>query len=143
MKLIVVSDIHGNYDASRALPEDYDELWVLGDLVNYGPQPREVVAEIMAQASAVVRGNHDHVVAHKGEARWEPRYASIAETTRRYTASVLSEQQKEFLRSLPLAATLERSGTKFYLTHATPSNPLHGSYLPESHEPRDISGEDV
>lgn len=41
MKIVIISDIHANYDAWRALPEDYDELWVLGDLVNYGPQPTE------------------------------------------------------------------------------------------------------
>jgi hypothetical protein len=27
MKLVIVADIHGNHDALRALPEDYDELW--------------------------------------------------------------------------------------------------------------------
>lgn len=36
MKLVISSDIHGNHDALRARPEDYDELWVLGDLVTYG-----------------------------------------------------------------------------------------------------------
>jgi hypothetical protein len=35
--------VHGNYEALRGLPEDFDELWVLGDLVNYGPEPEEVV----------------------------------------------------------------------------------------------------
>ena len=40
MKMVIISDIHGNHDALRALPEEYDELWVLGDLVNYGPSPR-------------------------------------------------------------------------------------------------------
>ena len=34
MKIVIVSDIHANYDAWGPLPEDYDELWVLGDLVN-------------------------------------------------------------------------------------------------------------
>ena len=34
MKLVIVADIHGNPDALRALPEDYDELWVLGARVN-------------------------------------------------------------------------------------------------------------
>ncbi len=43
MKIVMISDIHGNFDALNALSESYDELWVLGDLVNYGPQPREVV----------------------------------------------------------------------------------------------------
>ena len=133
-KIVIIADIHGNYDALSALPEDYDELWVLGDLVNYGPQPQEVVADIMAHASAVIRGNHDHAIAHDSDPHWKPRYSRMAETTRNYTASVLSDQQKEFLRNLPLGATLERRGTTFYLTHATPSDPLHGSHLPDSEE---------
>ena len=51
MKIVIISDIHGNYDALRALPDDGDELWVVGDLVNYGPEPREVVAHIMAKGA--------------------------------------------------------------------------------------------
>ncbi|CAD5293432.1 hypothetical protein BOSE62_71506 [Bosea sp. 62] len=30
MKLVIISDIHGNFDALRALPERFDELWGLG-----------------------------------------------------------------------------------------------------------------
>ena len=60
MKITIISDIHANFDALQAFPEDYDELWVLGGLVNYGPQPTEVVDQIMKTAEIVVRGNHDH-----------------------------------------------------------------------------------
>jgi hypothetical protein len=35
----IITDLHGNCEALRCLPEAYDELWVLGDLVNYGPEP--------------------------------------------------------------------------------------------------------
>jgi len=83
----------------------YDELWVLGDLVNYGPQSREVVEEIRARASLVVRGNHDHAVGHDDDSRWSARYRALAETTRRHTASVLSNAQKAYLRDLPLYAS--------------------------------------
>jgi protein phosphatase len=127
MKIVIVADIHANLDALRALPEGYDELWVLGDLVNYGPEPREVVEAVMAKAAAVVRGNHDHAVAHDDDSRWSPRYRAVAEATRRYTSSVLSAAQKEFLRGLPLQARVERDGTAFHLVHARPSDPLHGS----------------
>jgi hypothetical protein len=44
VKLLIVSDIHANLEALQAvLAESHDELWVLGDLVNYGPNPSEVV----------------------------------------------------------------------------------------------------
>ena len=29
MKIIIISDLHGNFDALSALPELGDELWVL------------------------------------------------------------------------------------------------------------------
>lgn len=134
MKLVIVSDIHGNHDALRALPEDYDELWVLGDLVNYGPQPGEVVAEVMEKASLAVQGNHDHAVAYDDDSRWSPRYRPIAEATRRYTSSVLSDAQKSYLRGLPLQAQAERDGLRFHLTHAMPSDPLYGRH------PKDAEG---
>jgi hypothetical protein len=43
LKIVIIADLHGNYEAFRALPEGYDELWLLGDLVNYGPEPAAVV----------------------------------------------------------------------------------------------------
>ncbi len=132
MKLVIISDIHGNHDALRALPEEYDELWVLGDLVNYGPQPKEVVAEVMAKASLVVQGNHDNAVAYDDDSRWSARYRPIAEATRRFTSSVLSDAQKAYLRGLPLQAQAERDGLLFHLTHATPSDPLYGRCATEA-----------
>jgi predicted phosphodiesterase len=42
MKILMISDIHGNYDALSAFQETYDELWVLGDLVDYGPEPKGI-----------------------------------------------------------------------------------------------------
>lgn len=57
MRIAIISDIHGNYDAWSAFPEHYDELWVLGDLVNYGPQPCEVIEDIKKKASLACRGH--------------------------------------------------------------------------------------
>lgn len=131
MKLVIVADIHGNYDALRALPEDYDELWVLGDLVNYGPQPREVVEEVMKTASLVIQGNHDHAVAHDDDSRWTNRYRAMAEATRRYTSSILSDAHKTYLRGLPVQAQAERDGCRFHLVHAMPSDPFYGRCPPE------------
>jgi predicted phosphodiesterase len=131
MKVVIVSDIHGNYDAWRALPEDYDELWVLGDLVNYGPQPAEVVDEVSERASLVVQGNHDNAVGHEDDSLWTSRYRVMAEATRRFTSSVLSDAQKRYLRDLPLHTGAVRCGKRFHLTHAMPSNPLYGRCAPD------------
>lgn len=134
MKLVIVADVHGNHDAWRALPEDYDELWVLGDLVNYGPQPREVVEDVMKTASLVVQGNHDFAVAHDDDSQWSARYRAMAEATRRYTSSVLNDEHKAYLRGLPVQARAERGGCRFHLVHAMPSNPFYGRCPPSGDE---------
>ena len=72
MKIVIISDLHGNYDALSALPESGDELWVLGDLVNYGPQPRAVLNFVRSHAAAVVRGNRDHAVGFDVDPRCTP-----------------------------------------------------------------------
>jgi protein phosphatase len=137
VKIAIVSDIHGNYDAWRCLPEEYDELWVLGDLVNYGPQPSEVVSEVMERAAFVVQGNHDHAVGHEDDSLWTPRYRMIAEATRQFTSSVLTDAHKKYLRELTSHVRAERGGQRFYLTHALPTNPLYGRCSPDGEQWKD------
>jgi len=133
MKIAIISDLHGNWEAVRSFPEKYDELWVLGDLVNYGPEPGAVVDFVKASSTVVVRGNHDHSLGYDVDPRSTPRYQKMADITRRYSASVLKKEQKEFLRALPLKLELNRQDTRFYLCHAKPSDPLYW-YCPEQSE---------
>jgi putative phosphoesterase len=133
MKLLIISDIHGNFDALSAMTETYDELWVLGDLVNYGPEPSAVVDFVKSKAAVAVRGNHDHAVGYGEDPRCSPLYREMAEATGRITDSVLTFGQKHFLRGLPLTLEIQRENTRFYLCHAIPSDPLFGYCEAESH----------
>ncbi len=126
MRIVIVSDIHGNFDALSKLPEKYNELWVLGDLVNYGPEPGAVIDFVNSNAWLIVRGNHDHAVGFNEDPRCSARFREMAEATRRFTDSVLSFGHKHFLQQLPPFAETERGNTRFYLSHAIPSNPLFG-----------------
>jgi protein phosphatase len=128
MKIVIISDVHGNYDALSHLPEDYDQLWVLGDLVNYGPQPAEVVNFVRRHAAHVVRGNHDHSIGFGEAPRCTPRFREMAETTRRYTEAILSEDDKKYLRSLPLQTDVWVGKTRCRLCHALPSDPPFKDY---------------
>jgi protein phosphatase len=130
LKIVIITDLHGNCEALRCLPETYDELWVLGDLVNYGPDPAAIVDFVKAKSAVTVRGNHDHSIGYDVDPRCGARFQKMAETTRQYTASVLNKSQKEFLRELPLHVELRRQDKRFYLCHAKPSDPLYG-YSPE------------
>jgi putative phosphoesterase len=145
MKIVIISDIHGNFDALSALPESGDELWVLGDLVNYGPEPGAVIEYVKTKAAFIVRGNHDHAIGYNKDPHCSPRFREVAEATGRYTSSVLNFGQKHFLRSLPLQSDIERSGSRFHLCHAIPSNPLFGYCEADSDqwakEVRDLSAD--
>lgn len=126
MKIVIISDLHSNFDALGALPESGDELWVLGDLVDYGPLPAEVVSYVRNHSTVVIRGNHDNAVGFDVDPRCTLRYKDMADETMRYSEDALDEDAKRFLRNLPLAETPERDGRRFYLCHAIPSNPLYG-----------------
>ena len=52
MKIAIISDIHGNLAAVEAFPEkSFDHLWCLGDLVDYGPRPHQVIQWVRHHAT--------------------------------------------------------------------------------------------
>jgi putative phosphoesterase len=132
MRICIISDLHANLEALSVLPRDYDELWVLGDLVNYGPNPAEVIDFVRSQASITIRGNHDHSVGFGADCGCSPHFRAMAEATRDYTCSVLSWTDKQFLRNLPTCAYRRVDGHSFFLCHATPSDFLYEYRPPDS-----------
>jgi len=62
VRILVLSDIHGNLDAleaclASAVP--YDIVVNLGDIVGYGASPNEVIERSRGLGKYFVRGNHD------------------------------------------------------------------------------------
>lgn len=62
----IISDIHSNLEALRAVLADaaqhsVSEIYCLGDVVGYGPNPRECLEAVM-KCPVVLLGNHDHAV---------------------------------------------------------------------------------
>lgn len=134
MKIVIVSDIHANLAALESLPErDFDQLWCLGDLVDYGPKPHEVVQWVKRTAAITVRGNHDHAAGFSADPRCSLPFKRLAAETLSYTQKVCTEDDIRFLRSLPIQREAEVQSTLFYLVHATLTDPLFG-YCPEHSE---------
>jgi len=124
MRALIISDLHANLEAVKALPSDVDQIWVLGDLVNYGPSPAEVIQFIRERATLVVRGNHDNSVGFGEDPRCSARFRAMAEETGRFTQSVLTEEERRYLRGLPLTTAIEVDGAQVFMCHAAPSDPL-------------------
>ncbi|MGA7409665.1 MAG: metallophosphoesterase family protein [Bryobacteraceae bacterium] len=132
MRILIVSDLHANLEAVSVLPADYDQLWVLGDLVNYGPNPHEVIEFVWKNASLVVRGNHDNAIGFDTDPRCSGPYKAMAVEMGRVTQTLISEEERGYLRNLPLIFRTEVPGDRFHLCHATPTDPLFAYRPPES-----------
>ena len=105
MRLGVIADIHGNFDALTAVLADMgtvDRVLCLGDLVGYGPEPNECCARIRQLPGLVcVAGNHD--LAAIGRVETES-FNPWARAAVEWTALTLAPEQATFLAGLPLTA---------------------------------------
>lgn len=122
MRILVISDIHANYEALEAVLADagaVDETWCLGDIVGYGPDPNLCVETVRERPNLTcLPGNHDVAMlggmllsAFNGEAR-----RSLELQSR-----MLMADNVDFLRSLP-DSTLSRG--EVTLAHASPRDPI-------------------
>jgi protein phosphatase len=134
VKIVIISDIHANLAALEALPErDFDQLWCIGDLVDYGPRPHEAVQWVKRSAAIAVRGNHDHAAGFSVDPQCGLPFKRLAAETLRYTQEVCTKEDLKFLRELPVHSEIAVDSTKFCLVHSTPTDPLFG-YCPEQSE---------
>lgn len=126
MRILVISDLHANWPALEAVlaAEPFDRLMVGGDLVSYGPHPREVIEAVRRRATVTVRGNHDNALAHQVDCRCAPSSKPLAEATRAVHRERLSPDEVAFLGSLPLTASTELGGARFFSVHASPRDRL-------------------
>jgi len=103
MRIALISDIHGNNIALKAVLEDVEQQQVdtiicLGDTVTIGPQPRQVLAKLKALDCTCIMGNHEAVLLELGS--WEKyNIAPQLIPTIQWCAEQLTEDDYRFLRS--------------------------------------------
>jgi putative phosphoesterase len=124
MKLLVVSDIHANWPALQAINEDADAVVYLGDLVSYGPFPRECVAWVRERATYVVRGNHDTALVYGVEPGAAAFKRKLAQATLECHRRLLTSDDLAWLRDLPTEASFRADDYRFHAFHASPSDHL-------------------
>jgi len=129
MRITIISDVHANLAALESIQEPYDLLLCLGDLVDYGPQPREAVQWVRERALRVIRGNHDHALGYGVDCRCAPIMKEASVTSRRWHSYLLSQDEKEYLRGLPITERLEVAGATFHLAHASPTGNLYDYHI--------------
>ncbi len=122
MRILVMSDIHANYTALEAVLEDAgptDEVWCLGDLVGYGPDPNICVERVRELPMLTcLLGNHD--VAAIGNMPFEA-FNGDARRSLAWQERVLSPNNVDFLRSLPENPKVRGDVT---MAHGSPRDPI-------------------
>ena len=124
MRILIVSDIHSNLEAFQSVIKDaeeerggFDQIWHLGDLVGYGPQPAECIDLIRQYDGVNVAGNHDLSAIGRLSLESFNVYASAAV---RWTITQLKQDHIDYLRELPLRAEAE----DFTVVHGSPRDPV-------------------
>jgi putative phosphoesterase len=121
MKVLIFSDIHSNIYALETIwkkEHDSDLILCAGDLVDYGPYPRQVLAWIREHGVQCVQGNHDAWVSLSY--RQGHTLEAIAEEERAWVhlnASLLEETDIEFLEHLPISRSFELDGIAYGMQH--------------------------
>lgn len=130
MKIAIISDIHANIIALKAVLKDIaeqqvDRIYCVGDLVGYAPFPNEVIDLIREQNIPTVMGNYDDGIGYqrficgcdyKNAAAEALGHESIA-----WTNKHTSEENKEFLRKLPKEIRVTIAGKRLLLVHGSPN----------------------
>jgi predicted phosphodiesterase len=122
---LIVSDIHGNYEALEAVLEDArglcDRILCLGDLVGYGADPNQVTEWAKSNVVSIVRGNHDRACSGTDSLEY---FNPSAQVSALWTRGALTPANSEYLEHLargPLrVAPNSVTSDGFDLVHGSP-----------------------
>ena len=141
MPTAVISDIHANAEALRAVLADIESRGIdrvinLGDVVGYGPDPLEVVDLVAQRCAWTLMGNHDFGVLY------EPtNFNPAAESSAYWTRAQFDAEQDEALRAkrydflgrlrVRVVEPLPDSEAAVLAVHASPRRPINEYIFPD------------
>ncbi len=126
MRYAIFTDIHANLEALEAVlaridelakEKPIDQLWFLGDLVGYGPNPNECITKVRERTDVIIAGNHDWAAVGKIDLE---DFSTAARISAEWTAEQLTEEHRTFLINLPERLEIDECT----LVHGSPYGPL-------------------
>jgi diadenosine tetraphosphatase ApaH/serine/threonine PP2A family protein phosphatase len=128
MRYAIFTDVHANLEALEAVLEHIDKLaeekpidqiWFLGDLVGYGPNPNECIARLRERTDVIIAGNHDWAAV--GKISLED-FSEAARLSAEWTAEQLTDEHRQFLTDLP--ERIDLPDIDCVLVHGSPYGPI-------------------
>jgi putative phosphoesterase len=126
MKIGVISDIHGNYDAlaevlKEAKKNGVEHLLVLGDIVGYYYHPDKILDALSQWSCDIIKGNHEHILEDliENPSKKAPirlKYGSGHQDA----IEKLSSKQLDLLRDLPETKSVQFGEVSLLMSHGSP-----------------------
>jgi diadenosine tetraphosphatase ApaH/serine/threonine PP2A family protein phosphatase len=118
MRVAILSDVHANAEALRAVLDDIDRRSVrsiacLGDSVGYGAEPSECLDLLFQSCTSMIAGNHDLAATGRLE---DSRFSVFARNAVTFARRLLTPAQRDRLAKLPN----EDLFGELLLVHASP-----------------------
>jgi diadenosine tetraphosphatase ApaH/serine/threonine PP2A family protein phosphatase len=120
VRLLLVSDIHGNLEALEACLDaapEHDGVANLGDVVGYGASPNQVIELVRRMEPISVRGNHDRCCCGLEDST---NFNPIAADAANWTRGELSESNLDWLRELPRGPLRDSAWEGVQFVHGSP-----------------------
>ena len=124
MRHLIISDIHANLTAFQTVLEDagelhenFDDVWCLGDVVGYGPDPNECCELLRQFPHLCLAGNHDWAALGRLDVRT---FNADARKAVAWTQQALTPENRQYLEDLPISFVLG----DYTLVHASPREPV-------------------
>ena len=125
MRYLIISDIHGNLEAMRAVfahaaRKRRDAVLFLGDAVGYGASPNQVCERLRSLGNGMlaVRGNHDRVVLDVRQGAIF--FNSHARQAAAWSSEVLTPANRRFLEAIPVGPRIVEDNIA--ICHGSPAD---------------------
>lgn len=128
MKIAFISDIHGNYDALKAVINDIRKLKIkkifcLGDSINYYYESNKCLDLILKCKVECILGNHERIyflcIKNKNIRQ---KYVKLFGQSINLNRKRLKAKHIKYLKSLPIKKKFTINKKKFLLAHGAPWN---------------------
>lgn len=136
MKILFISDIHGNYPALRTLKEIISEVDLticLGDIVGYHCYVNEVVEFLRANDVICIQGNHDRYLFEGLDNQSKQLNESVRFGIEKAN-QLLNSDNRAWLKKLPTSFSFKIEDCSILCCHGSPWYPTNGYIYADGNE---------
>ncbi len=138
MKLTaIISDVHSNLEALQAVLDDIyehecEEIICLGDLIGYGPNPRQVLRVATDLFEFTLMGNHEEGILYQPVGfNWKAEASAWWTKDQLRSPRHAADENRKFWKYLEDMPRYAQHGDVLYV-HASPLDPTREYVMPEA-----------